>query len=283
MQCPMCGKETKTGRGLAKHLTGGRRYGGHEVDDSEAVRIVAEQGNVPSTHLIAEPQPTLAVERQDLPPEVQAGFLYGALARIVDNKDLPKYQFERVIDAFLGSFLPGIMEWAFGGSVSLVAQELPIKKVSNNQSTNMDYVLYRHDDSTRPGSWIFVELKTDASSVESSQALIYAQRVVGRTMADLLNDVRTIRAVSVKRMKYTELLGRFDGYPLDRDIEVVYLSPLRHTASQLLPVTTPTATVAAFEGVLRSITFHDLEQVELADYAGEWDLFQELVLPKLRA
>lgn len=42
-------------------------------------------------------------------------------------------------------------------------------------------------------------------------------------------------------------------------------------------------TVMAFDQVLRSITFEDLEQVELTDHAGEWDLFQELVLPKVRA
>ena len=283
MRCPLCGKVTKTGRGLAKHLTGGIRYGGHEVSQVEAVEIVATQADVPVQAVLpAAPEPN-AVERQALPPDVQAGFLYGALARVVDNKDLPKYQFERVIDAFLGSFMPGIMQWAFGGSVSLVAQELPIKKISNNQSTNMDYVLCRHDSTDRPGVWIFVELKTDPLSVETSQALIYAERVVGRTMAELLDDVRTIRDSSSRRTKYNELLGRFEGYPLDRGIEVAYLSPLRHTASDLLPIATAPETVAAFEHVLRSITFEDLEQVELADHAGEWDLFQELVLPKLRA
>ena len=283
MVCPMCGKETKTGRGLAKHLSGGIRYGGHEVPDTDALGVVAAQAEVPIQAISPMQKPPPAIERRDLPPDAQAAFLYGALVRVVDNKDLPKYQFERVIDAFLGSFMPGIIGWAVGGSVELVAQEFPIRKPANNQSTNMDYVLFRQDEPGRPGTWLFVELKTDPSSVETSQALIYAERVVGRTMAALVEDVRRIRDASSKRPKYDELLGRFDGYPLDRGIGIIYLSPVRHTASQLLPVDTPPATIAAFDGSLQSVTFEDLVGVELADHAVEWDLFQELVLPRLRA
>jgi hypothetical protein len=121
MQCPLCGKVTKTERGLTKHLTGGRRYGGHELMPTEAIRRAADAAAV---ELPADPTGgELAADALvDLPPEVKAGFLFQALARLVDNKDLPKYQFERAIDGFLGAFLPGILESVVGGDVTLVAQ-----------------------------------------------------------------------------------------------------------------------------------------------------------------
>lgn len=88
-------------------------------------------------------------------------------------------------------------------------------------------------------------------------------------MTELMDDVREISSVSTQRTKNMKLLDRFSGYPLDRPIEFVYLAPQPHPISQ-------------FDGPYRSITFTELEDVELDDNAGEWGVFKELVLPAMR-
>ena len=42
MNCPYCNKEAKTSRGLIKHLTGPKTYGGHEFSVDEAQQILRE-------------------------------------------------------------------------------------------------------------------------------------------------------------------------------------------------------------------------------------------------
>jgi hypothetical protein len=267
MRCPLCSKEAKTARGLTKHLMGGELYGGHDLPEVQAIARVAEAVQAPSAHEV-DPQEltTIAVEQQPTPEE-RSGFVYAALRRLVANKDLPKYQFERIIDGFLGMFLADIVEHLQDAKrVDLVAQEFPLKKPGSYQSTNMDYILFRHDEDGRAGAWIFLELKTDPRSVRSVQDQIYADILDTATMPALIDDVRSISARSSQRAKYQTLHSRFGGYPLDREIEVMYLAPDKH---QLL----------GYEGRFTSLTFADLDEVEVGDYAGEWGVFKELVLP----
>lgn len=267
MRCPLCEKEAKTARGLTKHLMGGERYGGHELSEPEALARVAEAASVPRVPEV-EPQdlPTIAVEQRPA-PEQRAGFVYAALHRLVANKDLPKYQFERIIDGFLGMFLADIVKHVQDADhVELVAQEFPLKKPGSFQSTNMDYVLFRHDEHDRAGAWVFLELKTDPRSVRSVQDQIYAGILDSATMPALMDDVRSITERSSQAAKYEVLHSRFDGFPLDREIEVMYLAPDKHH----LP---------GYEGRFTSLTFADLDAVVVDDYAGEWGVFKELVLP----
>ena len=42
MNCPYCNKEAKTSRGLIKHLTGTKKYGGHGFSVDEAQQILRE-------------------------------------------------------------------------------------------------------------------------------------------------------------------------------------------------------------------------------------------------
>lgn len=263
----MCGKEAKTSRGLTKHLMGGSKYGGHDLSETDAVTGVAQAGSAPKLAEIEPQDLTQIAVSQELTPERRAGFVYAALRRLVANKDLPKYQFERIIDGFLGMFLAEIVEdHQAAQRVDLVAQELPLKKPGSFQSTNMDYVLFRYDQGQRDGAWIFLELKTDSRSVRAVQDHIYADILDTASMPALIDDVRAIAARSSQAAKYEALLARFEGYPLDREIEVMYLSPDPHE----LP---------GYEGRFTSLTFRDLDRIEVDDYAGEWGVFKELVLP----
>lgn len=270
MRCPLCGKEAKTARGLTKHLTGTEKYGGHSRDPSEAVRIA---GSATGIYILSEtarstPLPVVTSTTDD-----GDDFFYACLAQVVDNKNLPKYQFERVIDFCLGTFLPLIMSAIDGAPVELVTQEFPLKKPQNNQSTNMDYVLFRGSGGTRPTGWIFLELKTDPRSVRVTQNDINVRLITDEvTMQSLVEDLETITANSSLGTKYAEHHERLEKFrrDFDKSIELVYLGS-----------TDPG--IALAPGQYRALTFKDLAFIELSEFNDEWRVFKELALPTLAA
>ncbi len=258
MVCPICGQEAKTPRGLRKHMMGTRPYGGHELTVSEATFAAAT----------VSAQPDLSHGDAD-------AYLAEALQRLVANKQLPKYEFERAVDAFLGVFLPDIVSWALGegGSVQLVAQEFPLKKKESNQSTNVDYVLHSSAPGDRP--WVFLELKTDTSSANDAQARIYAERLDDTTMEELLTEVVAIQGVSKKSEKYAALLERFEPHrPIVGLVRVVYLTPKPQDASSLLPKSSPPELVEKFGHMLTCRSFPELLTVDLTTHPQAWALFR---------
>ena len=260
MVCPICGQEAKTPRGLRKHMTGTRPYGGHELTMSEAAFAAAA----------AWAQPESASGEAD-------AYLAEALQRLTKNKQLPKYEFERAVDAFLGVFVPDIVGLALGesGNLKLLAQEFPLKKEGNNQSKNVDYVLHSAATSDRP--WVFLELKTDTSSANPDQALFYAEHIDDKTMEELLKNVEKLRDVNEK---YAAVLECFAAYrPADGQIRMVYLTPqLNQNAHTLLPKGIPRARVEAFDQMLTCTSFSELLTVELTTYPQTWSLFRDGVL-----
>src|SRR2546430_1095439 len=98
-------------------MIGSRANGGHEVTMDEATFAAAVVAVAPTTSSTS--------------PE---GFLKSAMLHIVNNKQLPKYSFERSVDAFLGVFLPEIVSqlWQPPMDAELVAQEFPLKKDGSN-------------------------------------------------------------------------------------------------------------------------------------------------------
>lgn len=203
---------------------------------------------------------------------------------VVNNKQLPKYSFERSVDAFLGVFLPGIVSqlWQPPMKAELVAQEFPLKKDGSNQSTNVDYLLHL---SGVQESWVFLELKTDLSSHRDNQAAVYAKKLLDASMEALLNDVETIEGASKKKTKYASLLARFAGYdrPLCGDVTIAYLAPRHVTAEDLLPKKSPPGQVLAFSKVLKSWTFAQLSEVSSVPYPDAWELFNRHVVPAVLA
>lgn len=266
MQCPACGKDTNTERGLVRHLIGAVQHGGHGLEKSAAERVAHDtaEGRDPSWPIGRSSQAGEEVSKKQ-----QASFTYAVLENLIRNKRLPKYEFERAIDGFLGVFLPGILGATLGGRYRLVAQEFPLKKQGNYQSTNVDYVLYREAEPEYPDVWIFLELKTDLRSVRVGQDEIYASLLAsGTTLGQLLNDVDEIRKRSRTTGKYRELLERFKSFPTDCGIEIVYLAPFAYEPK-------------GFRVPVRVLTFQELEDVELADFPEDWRLFRTMVLPAL--
>ena len=259
MKCPICGKEAKTDHGLRKHLTGSARYGGHDLADAQAESVLAAAATSGQT---APPAPPIQ-------PSLTGEFVHDFFATIAANKALPKYQFERRVDAVMALFLPELLEVTRGWKVDVVAPELPIKKPDNHQTTNADYALFRHASGEVPAAWILLELKTDAASVRAEQLAIY-QQVLERGMAALRRDLDEVMAASSSqnRGKYRAVASLLDAYPMDPPMEILYLLPESATRSL----------VGTGVGLL---TFGELREVELRRYSAEWAAFKALVLPVL--
>jgi hypothetical protein len=123
---------------MITHLKGTIPYGGHEFSDSEAHAtlnriLYPTNQNTPDAPSEAEMEPI-----QEFTPS--GDFLQDLMASMAINKALPKYQFERRVDAMLALFLPGIFSNLLKWKVSTVVPEFPIKSLDNNQTTNVDYL-----------------------------------------------------------------------------------------------------------------------------------------------
>ncbi len=233
VQCPRCGKpEIKTRHGLRKHLSGGAASGGHDVpfDVADLEATAVWEGSSP---LVTAPtsMPAEVIDAMTaLSDSSAAHYLRVLLTSLVADKQLPKYQFERRIDALLTPFLPTIVERALsGGTASVVVPEFPLKKPgASNQSTNADHLLVVRDRPVgAPDCWVLLELKTDSASYDPQQAAIYqlAQR---DGWSRLRGDIVAIRNASAKKQGYTSLLQRLDTHAGDDPpdvIEIVYLTP----------------------------------------------------------
>lgn len=272
MNCPKCGKpQIKTRHGLRKHLSGGVASGGHDIPvelaELEATRIW--EGAPPDVTVPPVPAAEIITAIQALSDSSAAHYLRVLLGSLVVDKQLPKYQFERRIDALLTPFLPRIVERALGGgTASAVVPEFPLKKPgASNQSTNADHLLVlRERPDGLPDCWVLLELKTDSGSYNLPQADIYrlARRDGWRR---LRADIVAIRNASVKKQGYTALLQRLDthaGYDPPERIEVVYLTPTSIPPADF-----------------RSVHFGELVSVEMDVHQEVWNLLRTLVLPAL--
>lgn len=197
----------------------------------------------------------------------ELSYLQEVFARLVEFKRLPKYQFERRVDAFLVGFLPELLGHLLGGRVEPVVPEFPLKKPNSNQSTNVDHVFFVHQDDREHDYWLFLELKTDMGSVGQVQVDTYAH-YAGLGMERLFNDVLLIQAASTHAKKYTALLKYFEGLDRRRPIKVVYLSPAEVIG---LPLS----------DTFRNVTFAQLADIEVRQHAEAWQLFRSIVLPSL--
>jgi|WetSurMetagenome_2_1015567.scaffolds.fasta_scaffold390557_2 hypothetical protein len=175
------------------------------------------------------------------------------ISRLLLNRDFPKYQFERSIDGFLSLFIEEYLSAQCEAEVRYVAAEFPIKKVGNNQSTNVDYVFYRYGSSP---AWLFVELKTDKNSANSRQMEGYdAFMKQPPQMSALLRQIsEDITPNSRQKVKYKHLLDRIKesgpSTDIDAPIEIFYIIGYSLSAAEL----------TAEESRHPKIKFHKLSQ-----------------------
>lgn len=194
-------------------------------------------------------------------------FLVDVFKELGENGALPKYQLERRLDVFISLFLPELLLQLFGWNVEPIAPEFPLKRPYDNQSMNVDQVLYRHALRQEDERWIFFELKTDRSSFRDIQAAAYDE-AIERGMPALLADLVPIQAATRHPLKYKNLVEKLSKFPADRPIELVYLTP---------DVTRPVALVSSAHW----IAFTSLRNLELKRHSEAWLLFRSIVLPML--
>lgn len=137
-------------------------------------------------------------------------------------RTFPKYALERRLDTFVALYLPAFLAHQFGAPVRHVAPEFPLRRPYDNRSTNVDFLLHRDGDTP---AWLFVELKTDAASLDRKQLALYVEHA-RRGMRELLTDVERIHRASRQKGKYERLLSAVRSESeLNRPVEVVCLAP----------------------------------------------------------
>lgn len=175
-----------------------------------------------------------------LPPAVRgepvpASFVEVLMDHIMEGMMIPKVQIERVVGPILGMFLADVLtstlqeDTALSGPIQMICPEFPFKKSDNNQSTNIDWLLYNPDRK----QLLFLELKTADSSVDTDQAALYrAKQEAVRTKGGsfLLKELKQLRDASGEHGKYGYILkhmvGPFEGAIAEcTEARIIYLVP----------------------------------------------------------
>jgi hypothetical protein len=210
----------------------------------------------------------MKTSRDQAPASEYEAFLLAVFEQLADYKKFPKYQLERRVDGFIGAFLCDILREKLGWETEIVAPEFPIKKEGNNQSTNIDYLVYRTAKGSIGAAWILVELKTETESLGPEQLSVYESVRQKMQMRELMSDVETIKKATKKKAKYETLLAQFKGRDLDAPVEVLFLVP----AQDELLKPGPGFSV---------LTFSDLDELELPRYADVWRSFRDIMIPAI--
>ncbi|MBK9415311.1 MAG: hypothetical protein IPN61_18155 [Bacteroidetes bacterium] len=153
-------------------------------------------------------------------------FLERVFKLLNNNSKFPKYQLERRVDIFINIFLEDILTNYFndGSKVNYICPEFPFKKDGNRQSTNVDYLCSKESDGNK--EIIFVELKTDKRSFDSSQLEIYLKN---KNWNELFENIRKLGETKGYREKYMLLINQLEenNFLASSKIRIVYISPLK--------------------------------------------------------
>ncbi|NKC14263.1 MAG: hypothetical protein GKR94_19395 [Gammaproteobacteria bacterium] len=111
--------------------------------------------------------------------------------------------FERCSEPLLSMFLGEALSRYLGSNLSYICPELPLKK-SNNQSTNIDFAFWNGES-----GWLLVEVKTTTQVPRPKQLEAYHTASL-KTVASLVDDVRTISRATTNNEKYAALVSRIE-------------------------------------------------------------------------
>lgn len=157
-------------------------------------------------------------------------FLESLFKLLTTNKEFPNYQAERRIDIFINYFLAEMLTNYMGKNVEFVCPEFPLKKAGNYQSTKLDYLCKTNDEI------VFVELKTDASSLKKEQADIYLKSSWSQCLIDLKKIYDAVKNKTHKK-KYEVLMttiNTIERTEVNTGLKVFYISPLPNEKSDFL-------------------------------------------------
>ena len=176
--------------------------------------------------------------------QMNKGFLSHLMTHLLEGSQIPKVQVERSIGPVLGFFLAEVLtatlkdDGALSGCYRMLCPEFPLAKgknqsiKENNQSTNIDFLLYNEDRQ----ALVFLELKTAVSSFLPAQAVTYLEnkfKVQAQSAAYLVSDLERIKISSSEPQKYaavqqmleTRFPGGMGAMAQCRELYVIYLVP----------------------------------------------------------
>ena len=165
-------------------------------------------------------------------------FLEPLFNLLVANKEFPNYQAERRIDIFINYFVEKILSSYLEKETVFVCPEFPLKKTNTNQSTKLDYLCKTKNEI------VFVELKTDASSLKTEQADIYLKSSWTQCLADLKIIYDAVKNKE-HRKKYDVLMATIHTIELTEEntpLKILYISPLPNEKGQFyktIPISNP--------------------------------------------
>ncbi|MCD4817431.1 MAG: hypothetical protein K8S23_01920 [Candidatus Cloacimonetes bacterium] len=156
------------------------------------------------------------------------------MKEIIEGIKIPKVQVERAVTPILSLFIESVLnkyfesDKSYAGLYKLVTQEFPLKKIDNNQSTNIDYLLVN----TSKQLVVLFEIKTDVSSFDSKQLkryLEYKEIISNNSLKILKDNLSSIRDASSKSSKYDYIISKFESAIIDpnviKDVLIIYLVP----------------------------------------------------------
>jgi hypothetical protein len=199
-------------------------------------------------------------------------FLDALLKNILDGRMIPKYQVERAISPLLGIFLPDILteKLKSKNKIEMICAEFPLKKPENNQSTNIDWLMYDEDRD----ELIFFEMKTSDSSYKQEQFDIYDSIINKSSFSFLINGLEDIWGVSLEHGKYSKIIEdtkKFkDKITNCKNARIVYLVP------KIIKV----KLIRDFgqEHNVTVLSFSDLpETLPLSEFASEWKVIRKAI------
>lgn len=223
-------------------------------------------------------------------------FVSELMQQILSGRNIPKLQVERHVSPIIGMFLPEVLTETLNGPHTegrwyyrMLCPEFPIKKEKgSNQSTNVDWLMYREfipDGASTVESveLVFLELKTTNTSYSKTQQNIYAK--TSRRIEDegngalfLFCDIAmSIRKHSKEPRKYKHVMNllrrRFPGglHGLRRcsKAQIIYLMP-GTTKSAGFDISIPT-------GVDEVLCFGQLKNGPSVPFQEEWEVIRDLL------
>jgi hypothetical protein len=156
-------------------------------------------------------------------------FLVKLFSELEYLNTVPKFQLERAVSPLLGIFIKEIINSQFNVRTTISIPEFPLKKMDNNQSTNIDWLLIDVINK----SLFLIELKTDILSLSDEQSTIYKSVIDKLSSVQnasfLQEDITKILRASKRKDKYHTITDKLSTDEINlsdyNKIEVIYLVP----------------------------------------------------------
>ncbi len=165
----------------------------------EIWRVLSQHESATTSTPSPTKEQTMPMQPENTP---QTQFFADLMQHLMAGTMIPKVQVERSLGPIIGFFLADALSANLQEDIVMLCPEFPIRKEGNNQSTNIDWLMF----SRTKQELLLVELKTTDTSFAAWQASIYEdlQNKIASTQSAvfLAEDLEDIADESLERGKY---------------------------------------------------------------------------------